>query len=379
MRQLPDADRTARALVVVGAGAALFGLAYLVWRWTSPSECAWASPDIGDWLAGGVRPSVTDTCALRPGSVVTGAIPGAVDVDLLLGPADPVVLPLEPSGPLVLQRLRDAAASLAFCGGFFALSVYASLRRRADRDAATTVVISGALLGSTIVTMVGLPVHLAFGGPARWPFVAATAPVYLLAWGAGLAWLLRFPTPLLPAAAWGPAMVGPTVLWAMAAVPLWLASDSFTGWMRASIIVQSSLTVTALVGWLVILAIRWRQERGGNPGSVTRQQFLWIAGSAAVAGLLTLSLWLVPALLTGQAATFEPDRFVEFEIPDGWITGRASYRIDPLPAGATLLTSRMQFHVHGLGRVLEPLLGPALARDSRRDEAVLKRVLEGST
>lgn len=174
-------------------------------------------------------------------------------------------------------------------------------------------------------------------------------------------------------------MVGPTVLWAMAAVPLWLASDSFTGWMRASIIVQSSLTVTALVGWLVILAIRWRQERGGNPGSVTRQQFLWIAGSAAVAGLLTLSLWLVPALLTGQAATFEPDRFVEFEIPDGWITGRASYRIDPLPAGATLLTSRMQFHVHGLGRVLEPLLGPALARDSRRDEAVLKRVLEGST
>jgi hypothetical protein len=62
-----------------------------------------------------------------------------------------------------------------------------------------------------------------------------------------------------------------------------------------------------------------------------------------------------------------------------WITGRASYRIDPLPAGATLLTSRMQFHVHGLGRVLEPLLGRALARDSRRDEAVLKRVLEGST
>jgi signal transduction histidine kinase len=308
MRQLPDADRTARALVVVGAGAALFGLAYLVWRWTSPSECAWASPDIGDWLAGGVRPSVTDTCALRPGSVVTGAIPGAADVDLLLGAADPVVLPLEPSGPLVLQRLRDAAASLAFCGGFFALSVYASLRRRADRDAATTVVISGALLGSTIVTMVGLPVHLAFGGPARWAFVAATAPVYLLAWGVGLAWLLRFPTPLLPAAAWGPAMVGPTVLWAMAAVPLWLASDSFTGWLRASIIVQSSLTVTALVGWLVILAIRWRQERVGNPGSVARQQFLWIAGSATVAGLLTLSLWLVPALLTGQALL--PDELI---------------------------------------------------------------------
>ena len=32
-----------------------------------------------------------------------------------------------------------------------------------------------------------------------------------------------------------------------------------------------------------------------------RQQLLWVAGSAAAAGLLTLSLWLVPQLLTGTA------------------------------------------------------------------------------
>lgn len=29
----------------------------------------------------------------------------------------------------------------------------------------------------------------------------------------------------------------------------------------------------------------------------------------------------------------EPGRFVEFEVPQGWLTGTASYRVDPLPNG----------------------------------------------
>lgn len=73
--------------------------------------------------------------------------------------------------------------------------------------------------------------------------------------------------------------------------------------------------------------------------------------------------------------TFEEGRYVEFEIPDGWLTGRASYLAEPGPAGA-VLTSRMRFHAHGPAVLLEPLMSRILARDSRRDEARLKLLLE---
>jgi uncharacterized membrane protein len=73
--------------------------------------------------------------------------------------------------------------------------------------------------------------------------------------------------------------------------------------------------------------------------------------------------------------SFEEGRFVEFEIPEGWITGRASYLAEPSPGG-TLLTSRMSFELRGPIRLAEPLLARLLVRDSRRDEARLKELLE---
>jgi uncharacterized protein YndB with AHSA1/START domain len=73
--------------------------------------------------------------------------------------------------------------------------------------------------------------------------------------------------------------------------------------------------------------------------------------------------------------SFEEGRYVEFEIPAGWLTGKASYLTEPSPNG-TVLTSRMQFRAHGPAALLEPVLARLLARDSRRDEARLKRLLE---
>ena len=75
---------------------------------------------------------------------------------------------------------------------------------------------------------------------------------------------------------------------------------------------------------------------------------------------------------------FEPGRYVAFEIPEGWITGRASYLAEPSPSGGTLLTSRMQFKVRRPGSLLEPVLKRFLVRDSSRDEARLKELLEQS-
>jgi len=75
---------------------------------------------------------------------------------------------------------------------------------------------------------------------------------------------------------------------------------------------------------------------------------------------------------------FEEGRYVEFEVPDGWLTGTASYLAEPAPGG-TLLSSRMRFRARGPAALLEPVLARVLARDSRRDEQCLKRVLERAT
>lgn len=304
----PDRTRAPHSAWVplaVGVVAALSGVAYLGWRWATPSECAWVGPDATQWLLAGVRPEVTEACPLRPGSTVTGAQVVGSTVELLLGAGDPVMLPLQASGSLVLQRLLGSAASLAFCGGFFALALYASLQRRADRSAGATVIMSGALLGSTIVTMVGLSAHQSFDGVARWVFMLLTQPLFLLAWGAGLAWLLLFPTPLSIARGfdrlWVTAIVGPVLAWAAVAALLAVTAGSATGWMRASILVQSGITVAMLVAMLALLVVRLAAAMRAEPGSVPRQQLLWVAGSAAAAGLLTLSLWFVPQLLTGRS------------------------------------------------------------------------------
>lgn len=74
--------------------------------------------------------------------------------------------------------------------------------------------------------------------------------------------------------------------------------------------------------------------------------------------------------------SFDPPGYVEFEIPRGWLTGRASYRVEPRGPGA-LVRSRIAFTAHGPMRLLEPLLARAIRRDTARDEAELKRLLEG--
>jgi uncharacterized membrane protein len=76
---------------------------------------------------------------------------------------------------------------------------------------------------------------------------------------------------------------------------------------------------------------------------------------------------------------FEPDRYVAFEIPDGKITGRASYLVEPNGDDRCHLTSTMQFNVNGWMRITEPLLARVLERDSRRDEQALKRHLESNS
>lgn len=49
--------------------------------------------------------------------------------------------------------------------------------------------------------------------------------------------------------------------------------------------------------------------------------------------------------------TFDPGRFVAFEFPQGWITGRSSYRVQPDGHGDSLLTSRVDLPSRGTATV----------------------------
>lgn len=73
---------------------------------------------------------------------------------------------------------------------------------------------------------------------------------------------------------------------------------------------------------------------------------------------------------------FDPDRFVAFEFPQGWVTGRGSYAVEPDGNGGCVLTSRVELHPRGVMRLAQPLLARVLRRDVRRDDETLRAVLE---
>ncbi len=75
---------------------------------------------------------------------------------------------------------------------------------------------------------------------------------------------------------------------------------------------------------------------------------------------------------------YEPGRFVSFEIPSGQITGEASYLVEPTDTDSCRLTSEVHFRVSGLAGLAAPLLARVFERDTKRDEAALKELLEHS-
>lgn len=74
---------------------------------------------------------------------------------------------------------------------------------------------------------------------------------------------------------------------------------------------------------------------------------------------------------------FRPPTRMAFEIPDGWLSGRAAYEVTSIEGGSRV-GCRMEFRARGgFGRLVEPLLARVLSHDSRRDDQRLKAVLEG--
>lgn len=76
-----------------------------------------------------------------------------------------------------------------------------------------------------------------------------------------------------------------------------------------------------------------------------------------------------------RITAFHHPSMIAFEIPDGWMSGRAAYEVTPT-SGGSRVSCRMEFRASGPGRLLEPLLARVLSNDSRRDDRRLKAVLE---
>lgn len=76
-----------------------------------------------------------------------------------------------------------------------------------------------------------------------------------------------------------------------------------------------------------------------------------------------------------RITAYNPPRLIAFEIPEGWIRGRAHYVVDPA-AGGSQVTCRMEFTAAGPARLFEPVLARVLAHDARGDDQHLKALLE---
>ena len=300
-------DAFIAALLACLAAAVFVGLRLVV-----PAECAWLPPQSEAFSPAGVIPRVQPGCALPDGSLVTAVQVTGADAALTVEPGARIVsLDLTPQRASLGHQLWRAGGTLVFVTALFALCGLAISRRPRDQATGSNLVFSAALLGSTIVTVVGLPPTWAFEGAWRWLFVVNVGFFYTLAWSGMLAWALQFPTPLTPwlGGSRARALVTwvPPVVWATLAAMIG-AGSTFPGWMARAIPLQTGFTVVALSGSLAVMVVRMARSRrpGGDP--VQRQQLVWLGGSGIVSGLLALALWIVPSLVTGRSLL--PDELI---------------------------------------------------------------------
>ncbi|MHA6783020.1 ATP-binding protein [Pseudonocardia saturnea] len=291
----------AAAVVLMVAGAAV----YTGWWLATPGDCTALLPATGGWRAEGVRPELRGPCAaLRDGDVIVAAAPDPGGIAYRVLRDGVAVQAVEPQGPPRLGAALAASWSfVVFTVALAAVAGYAFSRRRRDPAVPPLLVVAGALLASSTVTLLGLPAS-AMGSGWLWLYLGCVQVVYTVAWSAMLSFAVQFRGPAAgPARRAGCYAVPLAVLGAGALlVPGDLGS---TGWVGGLIVVQSAVTVALIVAAVSVSARRFRGA-GGDP--VVRQQLRVLAAGAWTSSALVLAGWLVPGLLTGAPL-----------LPAGWI------------------------------------------------------------
>jgi signal transduction histidine kinase len=197
--------------------------------------------------------------------------------------------------------LAQGWGNLVFVVALAALALALYARRPEEPATAPLLVLAAGLLGSTFVVVAGLPaLAIATGGPQVWLFNLNAVGAYSIAWGATLAFSLLL-TPAHPwrrgrhaiAVAYG-APLTVMVLWAATAGLV--AHDSLE-WLGLVHTGQTAVVVATLLVTIASGAVSYRAAAD----AATRARLRWLAGGAALAGVLGIAGWLLPELITGSS------------------------------------------------------------------------------
>ncbi|MBD0292644.1 MAG: sensor histidine kinase [Jiangellaceae bacterium] len=299
-----------RAALTTAVAMLAAGVAYVLLWATGPADCT----EIRDWTADGVAVDVIADCQLRSGDLVTavdgralGTGPAAdwttgqtLDYTVVRDAGETTV-PVRLHEPDLLARFAPAWSTLLFIASLLAVSTYVALRRRGPATNALLVLAAG-LAGSTLPTLLGLPVVGMFQPLQRWLYLLEVIGVYLSAWTAGLAFALLFPRPMGRLAEWNrwarlSIFTAPVSIAAAVAAAAAIGSSNVLAWI-------GSLYpgVMAVIGLTQIALITISVSRIRNTAdALERQQMRWLVGTGVLALSAGLAGWLVPDLLLGQS------------------------------------------------------------------------------
>ncbi len=268
------------------------------------------------WLASGVVvdvPAPSGT-TLRTGDLVTtiagdrladglGGVPrppiGAVlPYEVVRGAATSLAVTMVRVDPYPLLAL--GWGNLVFVVALAALALALYVRRPEEPATAPLLVLAAGLLGSTFVVVGGLPaVALATGGPQVWLFHLNAVGAYSVAWGATIAFSLL----IAPAHPWRRGRHAVAVAYAapVAVMVLWSAAAGLVArdaleWLGLVHTGQTAVVVATLLLTIVSGVVSYRTAAD----AATRARLRWLAGGAALAGVLGIAGWLLPDLIAGQ-------------------------------------------------------------------------------
>lgn len=82
---------------------------------------------------------------------------------------------------------------------------------------------------------------------------------------------------------------------------------------------------------------------------------------------------------TVDVTAYTPGELVAFSGDVGLADYYCAFELTPRTGGGTVLVARTEFRLHGVWRLLRPVLGSAIRRESGRELATLKRLIEAGT
>jgi uncharacterized protein YndB with AHSA1/START domain len=80
-----------------------------------------------------------------------------------------------------------------------------------------------------------------------------------------------------------------------------------------------------------------------------------------------------------RVAAYTPVDLIAFAGDAGFVDYYCAFELTPTGSGGTTLIGRTEFRLHGLWKVLQPLMSVAIRRETAKELATFKRLVEAAT